>query len=320
MPAELTTLITGASGNLGGLLARHLISSRRRLHLIAHQTELPGDISSYERCRIFRADLADPASLEAPCSGADAVVHFAGVLFKPNPGAFLPVTNTKYFENLVTAAVAQRVKKIILISFPHVEGETTPDRPAAGVLTGNPSSVHARTRLEEERLLFRLTENTATAPVVLRLGMVYGRGILMIDAARWLAERRLLGIWNRPTWIHLISTMDYLRAVEAAVFTAGARGIYHAGDETVITLQEFLDRSAAVWGCGKPWRMPEWMIFAAAAACELFAFIFRTRSPLTRDFIRIGMASYYGDTGRFRSELLKKLEYPTFNDGIGTLE
>jgi nucleoside-diphosphate-sugar epimerase len=52
-------------------------------------------------------------------------------------------------------------------------------------------SVHARTRLEEERLLFARTENAGVEPVVLRLGMVYGRGVLMIEAARWLARHRL---------------------------------------------------------------------------------------------------------------------------------
>ena len=34
--------------------------------------------------------------------------------------------------------------------------------------------------------------------------MVYGRGILMVDAARWLAARRLLAVWRDPTWIQLM--------------------------------------------------------------------------------------------------------------------
>ena len=40
-------------------------------------------------------------------------------------------------------------------------------------------AVHAQTRLREEQLLFEQTRHTDTRPVVLRLGMVYGRGILM---------------------------------------------------------------------------------------------------------------------------------------------
>jgi hypothetical protein len=29
--------------------------------------------------------------------------------------------------------------------------------------------------------------------------MVYGRGVLMIDAAHWLAKRHLLAVWREPT-------------------------------------------------------------------------------------------------------------------------
>ena len=42
-------------------------------------------------------------------------------------------------------------------------------------------------------------------------------------------------------------------------------------------------------------------------------------SPLTRDFIKIGMVSYYGDTGRMRNELLKELKYKNYKEGIHTL-
>ena len=121
----------------------------------------------------------------------------------------LPETNGRWFDNLLTASLEARVRRVILISFPHVEGPTTIAAPATGRLDREPVSVHARTRLEEERSLFRRTPGTGTTPVVLRLGMVYGRGILMVDAARWLAVRRLLAVWREPTWIQLVSTLDW---------------------------------------------------------------------------------------------------------------
>ena len=83
----------------------------------------------------------------------------------------------------MTAALEARVGKIILTSFPQVEGPTSVERPATGRLDREPISVHAKTRLEEERLLMGRAEGTGTVPVILRLGMVYGRGILMIEAA-----------------------------------------------------------------------------------------------------------------------------------------
>jgi nucleoside-diphosphate-sugar epimerase len=197
--ARKTIAITGAAGNLGSRLARHLVPLGHRLRLMVHRTPLPPDLANAPNVTAISADLADPLSLPRVIAGADAVVHFAGVLFAPRPERFLPETNTRWFSNLLNVCLEARVGRIILISFPHVEGPTTVEAPATGRLDREPISVHARTRLEEERLLMQRTEGSGTVPVILRLGTVYGRGILMIEAARWLARHRLLSVWREPT-------------------------------------------------------------------------------------------------------------------------
>jgi nucleoside-diphosphate-sugar epimerase len=314
-----TILITGAAGNLGSLLARHLVQSGHRLRLMYHRKPLASDLLSALNVSPVQADLAQPETLPAPVAGVDVIVHFAGVLFKPRPERFLPVTNTQWFSNLVDAALKAKIGRIILISFPHVEGPTTPGQPATGRLDREPISAHARTRLQEERLLFERTKGTETTPIVLRLGMVYGRGILMVDTARWLAERRLLGVWREPTWFQLISTVDYLRATEAAIVKPGVRGIYHVGDEKPVTLQQFLDKACGAWNCRRPFRTPVWTIYIVASLCEVFAAMSGKPSPLTRDFITIGRVSHWGDTRRARQELIPELKYRTLEDGLSTL-
>ena len=314
-----TLLITGAAGNLGSLLSRHLIPTEHELRLMYHRTPLPEDVAHAAHVRPVQADLADPATLPAAVSGVDVIVHFAGRLFAPRPERFLPETNTRWFSNLLTAALQARVGRIILISFPHVEGPTSVDHPATGRLDRQPISAHARTRLDEERLLFERTQRTGTSPVVLRLGMIYGRGILMIEAARWLARRRLLCVWRDPTVFQLLSTADYLRAVEAAIFKPGVEGIYHVGDDRPVTLQTFLDQACLVWGCHRPVRIPFPLIYAAAWLCESFAMIAGTPSPLTRDFVRLGRVPHWGDTTRARKELIPELLYPTLETGLSIL-
>lgn len=312
----MRVLITGAAGNLGSLLARHLVgSSDLALRLMIHHRNVPPDLRVAGKTEIVRADLSDTRSLQAAVSGVDQVVHFAGVLFKANPQRFLPTTNTGYFKNLVDVARHHGVRKVILISFPHVEGATTFENPARGRLDGNPISVHARTRLEEERYLFSSVEQ----PISLRVGMVYGRGILMIDAARWLASRRLLGVWKEPTEIHLISKVDFCEACAAAVANPSARGIYHVGDEGRVSLQEFLEFACRHWGFPAPWRIPLPLIYSAAALCEFYSRLTGSLSPLTRDFIDIGRVSYHGDTIRFRNDLLPALRHPTILEGVHTL-
>lgn len=317
----MKVLITGAAGNLGSHLAQYLMNCKENidLRLMIHKTLLPYSIEGFKNVEICYSDLSKPETLNAACKSVDCIVHFAGVLFAPNPERFLPVTNIIYFQNLVNAAINAKVKKIILISFPHVEGNTSPENPANGRLNGSPVSVHAGTRLKEEQYLFEKCKDSNIAAISLRPGMIYGKNILMLDAMKWLMKKWLLGIWKKPTWIHLISIDDFLEATKQAIIKNGINGIYQLGDEKPLYLQEFLDMLAGRLGYKKPWRLPEWCIFTAAGLVELYGKIFNTKSPLTKDFIRIGMVSYTGDISRMKTELLPNLKYPDIESGIKIL-
>ena len=312
-------LITGAAGNLGSMLTKHLLPSSHHLNLLIHQTELPFQTKDSSNVTVFRGDLGKPDTLYQACQNVDCIVHFAGVLFSPRPERFLPVTNIQYFKNLLAVAKDAEVRKVVLISFPHVEGESTPDRPASGVLTGRPESIHAQTRLAAEKLLFESEELSPIMPVALRPGMIYGRGVLMIEAARWLLERRLLGVWPQPTWIHLLSQPDFLTCTVAAIEGSQVSGIYNLGDDTPTTLQAFLDAFAVHCGYPKPWRAPRWLFPVAGGLTEIGAWMLGKPAPLTRDFIKIGMASYVSNTDRMKAELLPLLKYPDLESGIHLL-
>jgi nucleoside-diphosphate-sugar epimerase len=308
-------LITGAAGNMGTLLSRHLAGRVPRLRLMYHRTPLAGDLMRADGVEPVQADLDDPRTIGAAVEGVDVVVHFAGVLFAPRPARFLPVTNVKWFENLLDAALRASASKIILASFPQVEGPTSFDQPAIGRLDREPISIHAQTRLQAERLLMSRTAHTETVPVVLRLGVVYGRDVLLIEAARRLARRGLLGVWREPTMLQLIAVPDYLQATEAAIRNPSAAGIYHVGDERPLTIQEFLDGLCEEWGYRRPWRVPMWSAHLAAAACELFALCAGTKAPLTPDIVALGRVSHWGDTRRTRLDLAPQLVCPTFSVG-----
>ena len=315
----MRVLITGAAGNLGAKLARHLLATDHQVRLLVHRTPLPPDLASSPRVMTHPADVAKPETLRLACADADCIVHLAGVLFAPRPQEFLPRTNIGYVQNLLGIARHSRVRKFILLSFPHVEGETTPERPATERLDCSPDVVHFRTRLAAERLLFEECEETPITPVVLRSGIVYGRGIKLIEAARRLLRFRLLAVWRKPTWIHLIALPDFLAAVLAAIENLATRGIYNVCDDKPLTLQELLDQLAAYLGCPKPWRLPQWMFYAAGASCKSLARLLGTTAPLTRDIVKAGMTSAVADTSRMKKELLLRLAYPTLAEGITLL-
>jgi nucleoside-diphosphate-sugar epimerase len=311
----MRVLISGGAGNLGSRLARYLIGTEHHVRLLVHKTDPPADLTMSPRVAIHRGDLGDPTTLTLACADVDCVVHLAGVLFAPNPKQFLPKTNVNYVQNLLGAAHGSGIRKFILVSFPHVEGETTPERPASDRLDSTTDVVHFQTRLIAERLVLA-SEGTPAVPVVLRAGFVYGTGVKLIEAARRLLRYRMLAVWRRPTWIHLIALPDFLAAVLAAIERADACGIYNICDDAPLTIQEFLDQLAVHFGYSKPWRLPEWAFHAAGTGCELYAAIFGTAAPLTRDIVKAGMTSAVADNSRMKRELLSRLEYPTLADGI----
>jgi nucleoside-diphosphate-sugar epimerase len=112
MEARRTILITGAAGNLGSRLARHLVPAGHELRLMYHRTPLPEDLMDAANVHPIKADLAVPATLPAAVAGADVIVHFAGRLFAPRAETFLPETNTRWFSNLLPAGLAAKVGRI----------------------------------------------------------------------------------------------------------------------------------------------------------------------------------------------------------------
>jgi nucleoside-diphosphate-sugar epimerase len=310
-------LITGATGNLGSQVARHFAATGHELRLLVHKRPLPFDYSALSKTTVCPADLGNPSTLDGICDRVDCVIHLAGVLFAPRPERFLPLTNVGYVRNLLAVAQAAGVRKFILVSFPHVEGETTPEQPARGELQSTTRVIHFRTRLEAEQLV--LQAGAGFVPVVFRAGVVYGQGVKLVEGARWLLRRRLMATWRKPTWVHLIALPDFLAALQAAVENERASGIYQVADDAPLTLQAFLDRLAAHYGCPSPWRLPRWTFFATAWSCEAFAILFRTSAPLNRDIVRAGMTSSVADTSRMKQELLPRLAYPTLEQGLKLL-
>ena len=141
----------------------------------------------------------------------------------------------------------------------------------------------------------------------------------MIRFAKRLAEKKLLGVWKHPTPIHVLSIEDFNACCRIALERSDIQGIYPLGDDAPTTLQEFLDTVCARWGLAKPWRVPVWSVYTVAWLCETAARLFRTRTPFTIDFIRIGRVPYYCDTRRMKAELLPTLQYPTLQEGLALL-
>lgn len=308
--------IAGASGNLGLFLSRYLAELPHELILLTHKNPLPQDLSK-PNVVVTKVDLGDPLSLRGCCKDAECVVSMAGVLFKGAPEKFLPVTNTEYVANLAAEAASAGVRKFILLSFPHVEGETFPDSPARGLLpTNDPEMIHAKTRLEGERRLIVQSKTSGMKHLILRAGVVYGKEAKLIEAARRMMRWRCFAIWRKPTWIHLVHIADLLAVIRLGIENHNLDGILNVADDHPLLLQDFLDTLASHWGYRKPIRMPEPCFFAAAQGLNVFSRIFGSSIPLNPDILRMGMTSSVADISRLKNEVGYRLQYPTLQEGV----
>ena len=84
----MNILLAGASGNLGSLLTKYLLSRSHHLRLLTHKRALPLDLPQDANVKIIHGDLNDPAALRTVCESINCIVYLAGVLFQPHPENF----------------------------------------------------------------------------------------------------------------------------------------------------------------------------------------------------------------------------------------
>jgi uncharacterized protein YbjT (DUF2867 family) len=113
-------LIVGATGLVGGEICRRLAADRKPVRALVRPT---GDRSRIEELRAAGAELAmgdlkDPASIQAACAGATAVLSTASSVLSRQPGDTIDGVDRIGQLQLVEAAAAAGVKHFVYVSFP----------------------------------------------------------------------------------------------------------------------------------------------------------------------------------------------------------
>lgn len=122
---ESSVLITGGTGSLGKVLTRHLLENTeaRRIAIFSRdelkQYDMKKEFGSDPRLRFFLGDVRDLGRLKIALHNVDFVVH-AAALKQVDTGEYNPMefvkTNVLGSQNLIDAALACGVKKIIALS------------------------------------------------------------------------------------------------------------------------------------------------------------------------------------------------------------
>jgi dihydroflavonol-4-reductase len=126
----MKTLLTGATGLLGANLAHLLCAQGEKPRLLVREASDRRGLRglSYEEAP---GDLFEPAALRAALQGVTHLYHVAGIVrFDPFSRKGVARLNTQGTQNVLEAARAAGVKRVVIVSSVAAVGHGTLDRPA----------------------------------------------------------------------------------------------------------------------------------------------------------------------------------------------
>lgn len=165
-----TVLVTGGTGSFGESFVRKLLTKHRVKKVIVFsrdelkQHHMERELRDENRLRFFLGDIRDVERLRRAFSGVDVIVHAAALKQVPaleyNPFEAVK-TNVLGTQNIIEAALDQKVKRVLLIST---------DKAAY------PGNLYGATKLCAERLFVAANSYSGgrTAFSVVRYGNVLG--------------------------------------------------------------------------------------------------------------------------------------------------
>jgi len=109
-------LVVGATGQVGTAVVRKLVAGGKPVRAFVRRT------SNYQHLQgpgveLAFGDLRDPASLDAACQGAQAVITTANAIVPQGPSSFAAVEG-KGYQDLIAACQKHSVQQFIFLSVP----------------------------------------------------------------------------------------------------------------------------------------------------------------------------------------------------------
>lgn len=189
---DTTVLVTGATGFLGGEIARHFAQEGAQVKALARRPERDAYIRDIPNIETINGDITDKARMAEVMQGVDLVVHAAAATSGPlEQQASVNIHGT---YNVARAAADANVRRLVHISTISVYGyrvrddvtEETPFDPGA-----DPYHV---TKVGAEQTIHDVHFQHGLEYVVLRPGMIYGPRSSMWTKQMFRLSRRAV-IW-----------------------------------------------------------------------------------------------------------------------------
>ncbi len=168
-------LVTGASGFIGGHLARRLVAEGRAVRVLCRPASVARlDAETRRRAEIAEGDLRDAGSVARAVRGAGRVFHCGGHVSDWGTEEQFTDVNVAGTQRVLDAACDAQVERVVHLSSIAVFGVPSPPSFDDGSPYGPGGDPYSRTKIAGERAALLAHERRGLPVVALRPAVVYG--------------------------------------------------------------------------------------------------------------------------------------------------
>ncbi len=281
-PARPLTLVTGATGFIGGRLTAALLERGERVRALVRDPARAGDLSE-RGVELVRGDMADADSLREAVRGVGRAYHCAALVGDWLDRDEIRRVNVEGTRALLEACAEASVPRLVYLSSLAVLGmrhHRGTDESAPYRATGD---AYSDAKIESERIVRDLERRDGVETVILRPGFVYGPGDRqflprLLDA---LVTGTFAYVGDGGKLLNVVHVDDVAQAALLAGSAANAAGeVYNLTDGTETSLREFVTFICDYLELPAPTRqIPPPAAWAACYLLEGWARVTRAKEP-----------------------------------------
>jgi len=298
----MKTLVTGATGLVGGAITRQLVQRGYQVRALVRSLARARHLQALG-LELVEGDILDPASLRAACRGCNWLFHAAAIyeFWVPDPQTMVR-TEVEGTRNVLEVARDEGISRVIYTSTAATVGEPrgltgVEETPHRGYFL----SRYERAKFEAEQLAKQYIAQGMDI-VILKPAAVIGPGDLKPTG------QALVNVLSGrlPAIVPGTLSLVYVEDVGLAHVLAAEKG--HPGESyivsaAVLSSRQLFHLACRLAGRRAPWTAPPFLALAFAWICELWASLRGTPPLLTREAVRTVAHGFRVDGSRAAREL-----------------
>lgn len=273
-----TILITGASGFLGGEIARLCVGANRSIRCLGRRAD--------DRWIDYhQVDLASDAISPEIFCGVKTVIHCAGLAhqFGSSGDSVQPFfdANCEAVRRLAIASANNGVDHFVLISSSGVYGPAQQVRDETSLC--NPVGPYAESKLAGEHVAIEVAKSTQMRLSIARMTTLYGSGDRgnMNRLIKAISSKRFVRIGNgenRKNFFHKTDAATACLTLADSAKCDQNIEIYNLGDDAV-TVKQLTEAIVVATGATQPIKLPAGMVTACSGVASLICL---NKGPFSR--------------------------------------